>query len=431
MERGARYVVLFAILVVWAVRARHRFNELADAPFNPIQFEDRLPGDVLAIDLRHDGELLGDEIYVQPNPARNLRQRMLILTGTVFAFLLLGVAYEQIGKWHDHRIAPQVGRSVDISGRALNVYRLGEGSPTVIFEGNWGSPGYSWLVIQRGVAKSTRACWYDRAGYGWSDPGPFPNHSDSVARDLHQLLTQADIPPPYVLAAHAIGTFDARVFTGFYRDEVVVLVLVDPTSEDLTIHIHNHIEFFRPAVLLLHRVMGEVGFMRLMMPGPGSPSGGFSQDEWNRLSILRRQTKTLVAEGKEPPLWICGEQARAAGAFGNIPVVVLSAGIQDHEEDPKLDRDYLLKLSLQQKLAALSSHGVQAIVNNSGHWIPLQAPDAVVKATREVVEAVRGRSGFEIKRCRLHSPVFSTRLVAGRASSMPCVPKKEPASKEK
>jgi hypothetical protein len=54
--------------------------------------------------------------------------------------------------------------------------------------------------------------------------------------------------------------------------------------------------------------------MRLMrQPILELPKEGFSQQEWNVLAILQWQTKSLVAEGKEPPLWICGEQARAAG----------------------------------------------------------------------------------------------------------------------
>jgi hypothetical protein len=73
----------------------------------------------------------------------------------------------------------------------------------------------------------------------------------------------------------------------------------------------------------------------------------------------------LVASGKEPPLWICGEQARAVGRFGDIPVIVLSAGIQDWEEDPKLDNDHALKLKLQHGLAALSAQGIQKLVDKS------------------------------------------------------------------
>ena len=327
---------------------------------------------------------------MEPHLRRKIRRSLTFGAVAILLFLLCGTTYERFGEWRDRKLAPQIGRSVDIGGRELNIYCSGEGSPTVIFEGDWGFPGYSWLHIQRDVARFTRACWYDRAGYGWSDPGPFPNHSDSIARDLHAVLEKARIAPPYVLAAHAIGAFHARVFRGFYPNEVAGMVLIDPTSEDLTINIHNHIELFRRAVLLAHEIMGDVGYMRLKrQPLLELPKERFNQQEWNELTILQWQTKSLVAEGKEPPLWVCGEQARAAGAFGEIPVIVLSAGIQDWEEDPMLAQDHALKLSLQQKIAALSSRGSRRIVGDSGHWIPFHAPNSVVSAVQEVVGTIK------------------------------------------
>src|SRR6185295_3681020 len=89
---------------------------------------------------------------------------------------LLGAAtYEQIGAWRDGRVLKQVGRSVDIGGRTLNIYCTGGGRPTVIFEAARTAPGYDWMPSQRGVSAFTRACWYDRATVGWSERGPDPS----------------------------------------------------------------------------------------------------------------------------------------------------------------------------------------------------------------------------------------------------------------
>ena len=96
------------------------------------------------------------------------------LAMVVVGLLLAGILYEQIGEHRDRKRYPQIGRSVNIGGRTLNLYCSGEGSPSVIFEGAGHTAGYAWANMQREVAKFTRACWYDRAGYGWSDPGPSP-----------------------------------------------------------------------------------------------------------------------------------------------------------------------------------------------------------------------------------------------------------------
>src|SRR5262249_34196355 len=161
--------------------------------------------------------------------------------------------------------------------------------PTAIFISNWGDPGYSWVAIQREVAKFTRACWYDRAGYGWSDPGPFPHHSDLVAHDLHTLLKAAQIAPPYIIVGHSLSTFHARVFTGEHRAEVAGMILVDPLHEDLTIHIHNHNEAFRPYVIRIFETLGSLGFFRLTAPDPGPHPRGITTTEWSTIAALYGQ----------------------------------------------------------------------------------------------------------------------------------------------
>jgi len=195
------------------------------------------------------------------------------VTGLVFA----GIIYEQIGDWRDRKRFPQVGRSYDVGGRSMNLYCSGSGSPTVIFESNGNEPGYRWLQIQRQVATVTRACWYDRAGLGWSDPGPFPNHSDSVAHDLHNLLTAANVPPPYILVGYALGAFHTRVYRSYFPNEVGGLVLVDPMNEDMTLRIHNHNELFRPTAMLVIRMVAGVGLLRFTQANPGPPPQGWSE----------------------------------------------------------------------------------------------------------------------------------------------------------
>jgi pimeloyl-ACP methyl ester carboxylesterase len=304
-----------------------------------------------------------------------------------FAFLAVtGFIYERVGEWQDRKRIPQIGSSVDIGGRSLNIYCSGKGSPTVIFEGNWGSPGYRWMKLQRQAAEFTCACWYDRAGLGWSDPGPFPNHSDSIAHDLHDLLTAAKIPPPYVLVGHSMGAFHVRVFRAYFPDEVAGMVLVDPMNEDMTLRIHNHNELFRPAVLTIRRMIGALGLPRLMRGSPDPPPKGVTDEDWRTLVGLYRQPKAGFASGQEPPLWVNGELARATGNYGDLPLVVLSAGIQDQEEDPQLDHDHDLKLRLHEALARRSSRGSHIVVAESGHDIPDQAPQAVIAAIQEVIK---------------------------------------------
>lgn len=321
------------------------------------------------------------------------RFRKALLSGLVlFALLILcGSLLERLGGSRDAKELPQVGRSFDVGGRSLNLYCSGTGGPTVIFESNGGIPGFRWVRLQRDVAQFTRACWYDRAGLGWSDPGPFPNHSDSIAHDLHDLLTTAKVEPPYILVGHALGSFHVRVFRSYYPAEVAGMVLVDPMNEDMTVHIHNHNELYRPTVIAVLRAATGVGLLRLLRRDPPPPENGWSADEWRILFRLFALRKARLAAAQELPIWVNGELARAGTCYGDMPVSVLSAGIQDQEEDPKLDHDHAWKMQLHAKLAHASANGEQVIVQ-SGHDIPDQAPEAVVAAIRRVMQINEQRS---------------------------------------
>lgn len=138
---------------------------------------------------------------------RRLQTVSRVVALIAFAAIVAGIIFEQVAERRERNSLPRIGRAFDIGGRSLNLYCSGTGTPTVLFESNGGIPGYRWMRVQREVATFTHACWYDRAGLGWSDPGPFPNHSDSIAHDLHDLLTAAKITPPYVLVGHAMGAF--------------------------------------------------------------------------------------------------------------------------------------------------------------------------------------------------------------------------------
>ena len=109
---------------------------------------------------------------------------------------------------------------MDIGGRTLNLYCSGQGTPTVILETGGNSPGYEWLLQQSKMAAFTRACWYDRAGVGWSDPPSSPRTSASIVSDLHEALHRAGVLPPYVMAGGSVGGEYVHIYTARYPADV-------------------------------------------------------------------------------------------------------------------------------------------------------------------------------------------------------------------
>jgi pimeloyl-ACP methyl ester carboxylesterase len=249
----------------------------------------------------------------------------------LLAVMLLGAAvYEHVGAWRDRRILKQIGRSVDIGGRSLNIYCAGQGSPTVIFASARTAPGYVWMPTQRGVAAFTRACWYDRADLDWSDPGPDPEWADVAARDLHLLAQNAGLRPPFVLVGHSFGGYVIRMYQDAYPGETAGMVFADTALEDAaTIRGMPHREMPpipRPVILGLSTVLGQLGMIRFLASDPGPAPKQWTAQEWDILARLGRQRNVLLADAKLGPGRASDDLVRRTSGLEEMPMIVLTQG---------------------------------------------------------------------------------------------------------
>jgi pimeloyl-ACP methyl ester carboxylesterase len=105
------------------------------------------------------------------------------------------------------------GQLIDAGEFRLNLYCMGSGSPTVVFDSGWGDWAPAWSKVQPQIAKWTRACSYDRAGTGFSDPGPMPRTSVRIAEELRTALHHDGIGGPYILVGAAFGGDNVRTMS--------------------------------------------------------------------------------------------------------------------------------------------------------------------------------------------------------------------------
>jgi pimeloyl-ACP methyl ester carboxylesterase len=244
---------------------------------------------------------------------------------------------------------PSSGRA-DIGGYELAYECHGEGEPTVILEAGLGAAGTSEFFgfIER-AAETMRVCAYDRAGTGKiSDERPAGEHvtASLMAEELHRLLDVLKIEPPVVLVGHSYGGMLVRAFEGTYPDDVAGMVLIDVSSEP------------------------EVPVYERLDAGPWL-------DGTDRIDI-----HATVRE------------LHTAGDLGDIPLIVVTAGIID---DQWLATVPELAARAQVRLAGLSSNAIQVVATDSGHFVYREAPDVVLAAIAQVVEAVR--SGSQLRAC--------------------------------
>ncbi len=161
-----------------------------------------------------------------------IRRGLLGLVIGLVALAVVGAIYQAFGTQIYRRIYPPPGELVDVGGHSLHINCVGEGSPTVILESGSGATSVDWANIQPEVANTTRVCAYDRAGSGWSEPGPGPGDPQQIAGELHTLLGNARIDGPYVLVGHSFGGLYIRMYADLYPNEVEGMVLVDSSHPE-------------------------------------------------------------------------------------------------------------------------------------------------------------------------------------------------------
>jgi pimeloyl-ACP methyl ester carboxylesterase len=128
---------------------------------------------------------------------------------------------------------PAPGQQVDVGGYRLHIQCVGEGSPTVLLDAGLGGFSLDWSLVQPELAANNRVCAYDRAGYGWSDPGPQPRTPSHIADELHTMLVNAGVQGPYVLVGHSAAGKHVRFYATRYPQDVVGMVLVEARHESV------------------------------------------------------------------------------------------------------------------------------------------------------------------------------------------------------
>jgi pimeloyl-ACP methyl ester carboxylesterase len=332
---------------------------------------------------------------------------LLVVVTLALCVAIAGMLYQAIGNWSDTRRFPQQGRSVNLGPQfgntSLNIDCAGQGSPTVVMDTGLGVPAIGWNFVQPEIAKLTRVCSYDRAGYGWSSPGPMPRTSSEIAKELHALLVAAGEKPPYVLVAHSFGGYNVRVYTGMYPAEVAGLVLVDTSHEDQVSRMPASIS------ALSQNQAKEIEAQRRMLPYLNffgvtrwtlgrqfdSKLPGDFQEEFRYLEM---QPKFFEATSSEILSFNdSAKEVHAAGKLGDRPLIVLTAGKNPERKLlPKTitakDLDDFHEIwvkDLQVQEAHLSTRGKQQIVADSTHMIPFERPDTIINAIHEVWTAAK------------------------------------------
>ncbi|CAG0927593.1 Aminopeptidase S [Thermoflexales bacterium] len=253
-----------------------------------------------------------------------MRNRTIIIVGAVAITAIALIALSS-----SKPSTPPVARST------LNC--TGKGSPTVIlYTGPEAAVGDPWSKVSPKISGFTQVCDYHRSLLGTGQ---------QMADELTALLKEKSVLGPYVLVTNALYNWGAQVYVAQHREQVVALVFVNPFSEDT--------------------IAGDLAIL-----------ASYPDD----LAQYRQEWTDYLDEGLSFDDWQAAnvEQVRAAGALGDLPLIIIVPG-----KTPAFSKPYdeqmlamytqqqqqLLKLSTNSLLLAADQPGGKSILRNEPHLV--------------------------------------------------------------
>jgi len=307
----------------------------------------------------------------------HFRAFLLLLTLSAPLFITLAEAKENFYK----------GKLVNIGSHRLHIHCEGRGSPTIIFDSGIGGFSLEWSTIQKHLVKNNlKVCSYDRAGYGWSDSGPKPRTTARITKELKTLLTQANIPGPYLLVGHSFGGFNIRYFASEYPQLIAGLILIDSSHPQQ----FNTQEFgvIKPKKIKPKKYAS--GFrIKIIQP---IIANNFPKENKRIAQILmstNKSLKTLVDELENMETSAIQLNGHLNHVQHKFPVMIITRGMRVWPNNRLGNRKEQKWVKLQYDLENISKNSTHFFAYKSGHAIHLDEPKLVIDKILLTIEKSR------------------------------------------
>ena len=328
---------------------------------------------------------------------RIVRRIGLGLLGLVVLLGMAGASWNALALHHYRSVNPPPGKLYAVNGQAMHLYCTGSGAPTLVLESGRGEDFTVWAKIQPVLSRSTRTCSYDRAGFGWSAPQAGVRDADSIARQLHALLLEADITTPVVLMGHSAGGVYIRAYASQFPAAVAGLVFVDASTPEqarvlpaasAALDQHSAFEY------IIVKSMFALGVMRLSGRCTAIDPGFEAYAGWIRANTC--VPSQIGAYRREVAGWPASLTETAhSGPYGDLPVLVFSRDPAQAKppgfplSDALFQQTNQLWDGLQENLKQLSRRSRRIIARNSGHYIQSERPDLLNREVAVFIEQIR------------------------------------------
>ncbi|AWB95502.1 hypothetical protein DCE93_07370 [Agromyces badenianii] len=321
-----------------------------------------------------------EPVPARPDRGRRLLRRTLIVIGAFIGVIVVAIGGVKLAdvaltaRERAEHAAP--GSLVDVDGHSMHVVVEGDGDHTIVLVPGLGtsSPVFDFEPLTEALSEHSRVAVVEPFGYGWSDSTDREMTAVNVAHDIHAALVGADVPGPYVIAAHSIGGLYAQQFADLYPEDTAAVVGIDPTMPrtfDFAPATEGGVDPFAAPIPEYFGWATAMGWTRILQgvvgDDPQLTSGASSADGYSRANLEMQRTLTNWSAMSSNVMDQAGRLAETIGEVENLrfsertPVLLFTAQSEHGDDAEWLTRardDYL------------ASSGCAATVGvDAGHYL--------------------------------------------------------------
>lgn len=236
----------------------------------------------------------------------------------------------------------------------FSYYLAGTNKPTVIFEAGLADNMSAWQQVITNIKRDNQLFAYNRAGFAGSDSINKARSGVNIVTELHALLANNSLSPPFILVGHSLGGAYMELYAKTYPAQVAGVVLVDPNSS-------KYPERCKQAKL------------DLCEPPNSMPA-------WAEMLFPK------AVAGEIKAFSATHSQLNAINEFPEVPVVVISAPEITKDMTNKERAAAELYLTMQNEIAELSPISLHMICEECSHKLHQENPELVIQGINWVID---------------------------------------------